>query len=904
MSDFNVMEFIDYNTLMEIQQPLSEMIGIAAGVCDQDGQRITETSNKCDFCKNYMANNAITSVRCNECRENAVKMALETGETQVVTCHAGLLHFAAPVIVDGRIMAVIDGGEVATQAPNEEQIKKLAEETGLPFNGIWEAVNNVNILSEDKSLGKLKFIEKMAGVLGKIINGRYQVMMAAAEMEKAANMRSDFLANMSHEIRTPMNAVIGMAEMALREDLPPAARENITQIKSSGKALLGIINDILDYSKIDSGKMDVIEGEYEIFSIVNDVGNMISTRLRDKNIELILDVNPQFPAKLCGDSQRIRQVLINLINNAVKFTNHGYVKVSIDFEKLSEESILLKATVEDTGIGIKEEDLQKLFKSFNQVDSKRNRNVEGTGLGLAISRKLVELMGGTIDVKSVYEKGSTFSFELPQKVVDSTPALKVKEADNKVAFGYFRNKHLARQFYKDLNRLGVYNIALTMSDYIYSMIDMYKERIADKEMYVFVDENAMTDDVEKMISMYPNLHIIVFTNFYSDYKSDKANIRTMRKPVSSIVLTMALNDEDFLSMMESEDDFEFDFIAPRAKVLIVDDNAINLTVAEGLLEPLKMQISTAGGGKQAVDMIGSEHYDIVFMDHMMPEIDGVETTRIIRRLYKNYDDVPIIALTANAVEGTKEMFLSEGMNDFVAKPIEVRTLVSKVKQWLPIEKIEKATEVQSIEKAEDTNVAEDIPQIADLDVAGAIKLLGGPKLFMNILKEYYKAIPAKIAAINEYHSNKDWPAYTIEVHALKSSSKQIGAVELSQMAGELEKAGNARDIEFINTYTASTVMKYMEYQWALAPLFEVKESEEVPKDTADVDVVKQFLDDMLYAIDDLDMDRMDEIAASLDAYDYDETQKSLLEELKDAVSGMDVDACDEIIKKWKSELED
>jgi len=902
MSDFNVMDYIDYNTLMEIQEPLAEMMGIAAGVCDQDGRRITVPSNRCDFCKNYMSNNDIASARCRECSEGAIKKALETGETQRITCHAGLLHFAAPVIVEGKIMAVVVGGEITTETPDIEVIENIASYSGLPFDGIWEAVNHVNVWSEAKVQVMLKFVDKMTGVLGKVINGRYQVMMAAAEMEKAANMRSDFLANMSHEIRTPMNAVIGMAEMALREDLPPAARENITQIKSSGKALLGIINDILDYSKIDSGKMDVVESEYEVLSILNDVGSMISTRLRDKNVELILDINPSFPSKIYGDSQRIRQVLINLVNNAVKFTNRGYVRVTLDYENLEDDKILFKAAVQDSGIGIKEEDLKKLFKSFNQVDSKRNRNVEGTGLGLAISKKLVELMGGVISVDSVYEKGSTFSFELPQKVVDATPTLVVKDVDNKVAFGYFRNKYLARQFYMDLNRTGVFNGALTMTDYVFKLTEMYKVRTQGKEVYVFVDENALSEEIDMLISMYPHLHVIILTNFYSDYKSNKTNIRTMRKPLSSVAVTMALNDEDFLSKMD-EEEFEFDFIAPKAKVLIVDDNAINLTVTEGLLEPLKMQVSAASGGKQAIDMIGAEHYDLIFMDHMMPEIDGVEATRIIRRLYKDYDEVPIIALTANAVEGTKEMFLSEGMNDFVAKPIEVRTLVNKVKQWLPIEKIEKATEVQSIEKAEENSGESDIPQIADLDVAGAIKLLGGPKLYMNILKEYYKAIPAKIAAINEYHSNKDWPAYTIEVHALKSSSKQIGAVELSQMAAELEKAGNARDIDFINTYTASTVMKYMEYQWSLAPIFDVPETSEEPKEAADKDVIIQYLNDLLYAIDDLDMDRMDEIAAGLDAYDYDETQKELLSELKDAVSGMDVDACDELIKKWKGELE-
>ena len=268
-------------------------------------------------------------------------------------------------------------------------------------------------------------------------------------------MKTDFLANMSHEIRTPMNAVIGMAEMALRDNLPDEARSYIKQIKSSGRALLSIINDILDFSKIESGKMDIIPIEYDSMSLFNDVSNIIMTRLVDKDVSFDLDINPSLPVMLFGDNIRVRQILINLANNAVKFTNHGFVRICVDFDKLNDEEILLKIAVKDSGIGIKEEDVSKIFESFQQVDSKRNRNVEGTGLGLAISQRLVSLMHGKISVESEYGVGSTFSFAIPQKIANAEPAMLVKTTKNKIALGLFTNKNHIESFMRDSKRLGI-----------------------------------------------------------------------------------------------------------------------------------------------------------------------------------------------------------------------------------------------------------------------------------------------------------------------------------------------------------------------------------------------------------------------------------------------------------------
>ncbi|MBQ6807209.1 MAG: response regulator [Lachnospiraceae bacterium] len=388
--------------------------------------------------------------------------------------------------------------------------------------------------------------------------------------EHAALVKSAFLANMSHEIRTPMNAILGMAEMALQGELGEEEQEYIEQIKMASMSLLTIINDILDFSKVESGKMEIVEADYDIHTLIKDLRHIVSGKVKDKNLDFIVEVNPMTPRGLRGDEIRLKQILINLVNNAVKFTEEGSVSLSVDFEK-AEDGILLKVAVTDTGIGIKEEDLERIFNAFEQSDTFRNRKKEGSGLGLAISKQLLTLMGGSIQVESVYQEGSRFYFEIPQQVVDDVPCGQMIEE---------------------------------------------RKKNGKKEEY--------------------------------------GNFR-----------------------------------APNAKVLIVDDNLVNRKVAAGLMKPFAMQLTLAKSGQEAIDILKEEHFHIIFMDHMMPEMDGVETTHVIRAMKgEYYKNVPIIALTANAVNGAKEMFLEEGMNDFIAKPISIRELSEKILDWLPFELLE------------------------------------------------------------------------------------------------------------------------------------------------------------------------------------------------------------------------
>ncbi|MCM1387163.1 MAG: PocR ligand-binding domain-containing protein [Bacillus sp. (in: Bacteria)] len=885
-------DLIDRKTLQNIQDAFSRMTGIAALTTDTNGIAVTNGSNFSDFCMEHTRNSPMGCIRCAQCDKSGAELALKEGKSTVYECHAGLLDFAAPIIADGKLVGCFIGGQVLTQEPEEEKIKQIAKELDIDPDEYYEAAKKVKIVDKESVDNAAKFLSTIADVLSDMAYNKYVVYQAKMDLERTSNMKSDFLANMSHEIRTPMNAVIGMAEMALREDLPSAAKNYINQIKEAGKSLLTIINDILDFSKIESGKMDINVIDYEPMSVVTDVTNIVMTRLKGKDVELILDISPNIPDKLLGDNIRIKQVLLNIANNAAKFTSKGKITIKMDYARTGNSEIELHVSVEDTGIGIKKEDREKLFHSFQQLDSKRNRNIEGTGLGLAISKQLLTLMNGDIWVESEYEKGSTFSFVIPQKVVEDVPCIKVNDPDTRIAAGLFANPYVKERFREDIKALGVEYRELASEDELETIL-------GEKKAFLFVAQKMFSKKVSEFIESHPEVTGVLLLDFFDNTKHDVQNLHVVKKPLFILTIAMILNEEDMHFEESESEGSEFDFIAPDAQILIVDDNAVNLTVAEGLLEPLKMEVDTATSGKEAIDKISQQHYDLVFMDHMMPELDGVETTRIIRRFHQEYNDVPIIALTANAVEGTKEMFCQEGMNDFVAKPIELRILVSKVRQWLPIEKIQKTYMMggTAAKENQQANI-----QVGDLDVAFALKFLGNEDLFWSVLKVYYKAIEKKAKLIKELEEAEDWTAYTIEVHALKSSSKQIGAITLSDRAAALEQAGNARNSAFIHKHTDRMLQQYLSYRDVFAPFCPEEEEDNSQKEKISTSALLKYFSDMRAAVEDLDMDKMEEVIQEMNHYSYEDWQQEMFKQMKDAVEEIDVDSCETILQEWENKL--
>ena len=499
------------------------------------------------------------------------------------------------------------------------------------------------------------------------------------ELERASQMKSDFLANMSHEIRTPMNAVIGMAELALRERPDPKVTDYLRQIQTSGRNLLNIINDILDFSKIEAGKMEIIDAPYDPLEEISDISNILMTRIGDKPIEFYADLDVAIPHILEGDAMRIRQVLINLVSNAIKFTNEGIVVLYMTCEKTSATEIMLSYHVIDTGTGIKEEDIDRLFKNFEQIDAKRSRTVEGTGLGLAISKSLVEAMGGTIGVRSTYGKGSDFYFSIPQRIIDPAKKLIVRNADNKYACVLNDREDMMGKFIEELGKFGVKGAILK---------SLKEFTPSGKQDYIFFEPKNYDHDMKEFLDEHKDVTGVILVPFGDDYQPDRKNLKVMHRPQTTVALMSILNDT--VDKSEDEGPAEFckaDFTAPDAKILIVDDNSVNIMIAEGLLEDTKIKCTSVLSGKEAIELMRKESFDLVFMDHMMPEMDGVEATHIIRDTIPGAAYTPIVALTANVMEGLKEEFIREGMNDFVAKPIDVKALLEVLRRWLPADKI-------------------------------------------------------------------------------------------------------------------------------------------------------------------------------------------------------------------------
>ena len=620
-------------------------------------------------------------------------------------------------------------------------------------------------------------------VLGHVIFRLYKAKMRS---DQANVSKSAFLARMSHEIRTPMNAIVGMSELMLRENLPPAARKQVVSVRQASANLLAIINDILDFSKIESDRMTIAEEPYQFSSLINDVISIIRIRLIDKPVLFTTNIASHIPNNMIGDEVRLRQILLNILSNAAKYTDKGHVSLAID-SSITERTAILTIEVSDTGIGVREKDLGNLFDEFSQVNLQKNRQMEGTGLGLAITKRLCRAMGGDITVSSRYGEGSTFTVTLPQRIEDYVPFADVECPGSKAVLLYETRVAYADSIFRTLNDLGVTCTIVT------SHAAFLRELQNDACSHVFVS-SFLYDSVKRIMLDLNHDAMVVLLEEYGESGSHFGAI-SLAMPAHAMTVANILSGVEGNQEYNERDNANVRFIAPNARVLVVDDIKTNLLVAQGVLAPFRMQVDCATSGKEAVDLVRTHRYDLVLMDHMMPEMDGIEATEKIRALgdkCEYYEGLPIIALTANAVSGMRNMFLENGMDDFIAKPIETVKFYAMLEKWIPKGKQEKYVEGNALPSSGSAI------EINGIDTKAGLSMTGGNlDNYLRILDVFHRDCFEKSRQIHDSLKAGKITIFTTCVHALKSASASIGAFTLAEHAGKLELAGTQGDMDFI-----------------------------------------------------------------------------------------------------------
>ncbi len=647
-----------------------------------------------------------------------------------------------------------------------------------------------------------------------------------AELQEAERSKDDFLANVSHEIRTPINTICGMSEVALVEDDATKVRSSLRAIQTAGRNLTSVVGDILDFSEMQSGKMTIENEAYNIASTINDVINMSMAMKDKKPIELVVDCDANLPVGLYGDEKKIRRVIMNFVSNALKFTSEGSVRISVTGRRET-YGINLCVSVMDTGIGIKEENLETLFNSFNQVDTTRTRQEGGVGLGLALSRTIVHKMGGVITVKSKYGKGTIIQFVVPQKVVDDQPIVSLKRPEDLNVGVYLNVEQFGITEMRDdyVGAIGHMVEQLQVRCQMSSDLASFKRRYEqEKFTHVFISLTEYREATAYFDELSRETKVTVVLDTSDLDTVTNPDIILIPKPLYILPVVSVLNEE-YQKDSENHHGASRKFVSPETRVLVVDDNGMNLKVIEGLLERYQIKVVTANNGTEALEKIESKEFDFVFMDHMMPEMDGVETFHRIRnKVGSYYKKVPVIALTANAIAGSREMFIQEGFNDFIEKPVELSVLDRLLRRNIPKEKIqyvetaeELREEVQKDLQQADGHTEEQIVTIrkmdefaiGDLDVEKGLLYCGGKVSYLEILEQYCKNGNDHIAKIEKLFEAKDWKNYTIEVHALKSMMMSVGALPLSEQAKQLELAGKRGDVVWINVSHGDMILEYV-----------------------------------------------------------------------------------------------
>jgi len=693
------------------------------------------------------------------------------------------------------------------------------------------------------------------------------------ELQTAQKSKDDFLANVSHEIRTPVNTICGMSEMAVDESDAKKMQEELRDIQAAGRNLASVISDVLDFSELQSGKMELEEEAYNITSTMNDVIHMADAKKGDKPIELLLNCDPMLPSSLLGDEKKIKRVILNLVDNAIKFTEEGGVTIDISGRR-EDYGLNLVVSVKDTGIGMPEEHMEKLFTSFNQVDTHRNRKEGGIGLGLAISQALVNKMGGVLTVKSRLGKGSVFKFVVPQKILDETPIVSIPEAENLNVATYlgleqFELRDIRDEYMGLIDRMA--NSLHIRCHQCMNLVELKRRQERETFTHIFIGINEYKRDMEYFNNITVETRVVLMIDPKMEGEITGENIVRIQKPFYLLSVISVLNDantgREGVSFAKKQK-----FEAPQVKVLVVDDNSMNIRVIAGLLAAYKIKVDSATSGREALEKVERMEYDLIFMDHMMPQMDGVETLHHIRAKGKIYfQRVPVIALTANAIAGAREMFLAEGFTDYVEKPVEPAALERALRRNIPEEKLTLQEEKEPYREKVRENATSEELRIGDLDVRKGMMYCGGREKYLEVLKVYREDGDERLHQLDETYDKGNWTDYTIYVHAIKSSMMSIGATKLSDMARQLEHAGKQGDIDYILSHHGELAVEFARVTKLLAEAVgeEPKKQQEESKGTypeIEEAKLKSLVDQMEAASYSLDREQMLAIVEELGKY--------------------------------------